>query len=232
LQGLVARPLPLASYLNPMPRNYSWLLATWLVLSACLCAVYAPSAYVWNNDAEALLKITPALQAVLAVQLLLLVGFGLLGLPALRIPSRQGKAGALFLLLGGWGVAQQVANKQYLAVEWYTIWKYQWLTEEWAASSQPTLTAKLLPLCLRDLQNPAESTRTRSKLALTLGTAQLPAAYPVLQTIVEDLGQDPYLQFHCLKALRLLDPQRFAARLASASDSATVLYRRYEPAQR
>jgi hypothetical protein len=55
-----------------------------------------------------------------------------------------------------------------------------------------------------------------------LGTAQLPAAYPLLQTIVEDPIQNTYLQFHCLKALRLLDPQRFAGGLTTASDSATA----------
>jgi hypothetical protein len=214
-----------------MPQKYSWLLATWLMLSAFLCAAYAPSAYVWNDDAEALQKITPALHTVLAVQLLLLCGFGLLSLPALAIPSRKGKASALFLLLGGWGVAQRVADKQYLAVDWYTIWKYQAMTQEWASLSQPTLTARVLPLYLHDMQNPAESTHIRSKIALALGTAQLQAVYPLLQTIVEDPGQDPYLQFHCLKALRLLDPQRFAGRLTTASDSAIILYRQYEPAK-
>jgi hypothetical protein len=102
------------------------------------------------------------------------------------------------------------------------------MTEEWVSSSQPILTAKLLPLHLRDIQNPAESNRMRSKIALAVGTAQLQAAYLLLHTIVEDPGQSPYLQFHCLKALRLLRPQHFAARLTTTSDSAAILYSRYE----
>lgn len=204
-------------------------IATFLALGAGFHYVsHDPDSYVWNGNAEALQKVTPPLHTMLAVELLLLLGVGLLGLWLLTIQSSKHKAGALLLLLLGWVITERLAH-QYLAVEQYTVWKYEAVTEEYQEAGQPAITEKLLPLFLQDVQSPIESTPLRVKLALALGKAQTQAAYPVLRTIIQDPHEDPYLQLHCLKALRLLQPQHFSAILASSSDSAATLYRRYEP---
>ena len=214
-----------------MNRRHIILIALLFALGAGFyCLSYAPSSYVWNGDAEALRRITPSLRTILIVKLVLLLGFCLLGLQALSIQSQRQRVGALLLLLSGWGVLE-ILDQHYLSAAYYTIWKYEVVTEEWA-QDQPVITSKLLPLFVRDVQSAAESTDTRAKLALALGEAHTQAAYPVLKTIVEDPHQNPYLQFHCLKALRLLQPQRFSTVLAaSPSDSAIALYRKYEPSK-
>lgn len=132
------------------------------------------------------------------------------------------------LLIGSWCLAERRAQ-QYLVAEQYTIWKYQVTNEEARQEAFPVVTEKLLALVLRDLQNPAASRDQRAALALALGEAGTQAAYPALRAIVQDRSQDPYLQFHCLKSLRLLQPQQFSSLLLIAPDSAVVLYRQYEP---
>jgi hypothetical protein len=199
-----------------MHRKYAVPLALWLVLGIGLCYVYAPSSSVWNNDIEALRRVTPPLHTLLAVELLLLLGVGLLGLRLVSTQSSKQKIGALLLLLFGWGLTEKLVHQQ-LAIE---------------QQAQPAITTKLLPLFLHDVQSATEPTRIRAKLAVALGEARTQAAYPALQAIVQDPHQNPYLQFHCLKALRLLQPQRFSTVLAaSPSDSAIALYRKYEPSK-
>jgi hypothetical protein len=214
-----------------MHRQYAVPPALLLVLGIGLCHVYAPSSYVWNNDVEALRRVTPPLHTLLAVELLLLPGVGLLGLRLVSIQSSKQKIGALLLLLFGWGLTEKLVHQQ-LAIEYYTIWKYGVTDAETSQQAQPAITTKLLPLFLHDVQSATKPTRIRAKLALALGEARTQAAYPALQAIVQDPHQNPYLQFHCLKALRLLQPQRFSTILAaSPSDSAIVLYRKYEPSK-
>jgi hypothetical protein len=214
-----------------MHRKYAFALALLLVLGMGLCYVYAPSSYVWNNDVEALRRVTPPLRTLLTVELLLLLGVGLLGLRLVSIQSSKQKIGALLLVLFGWGLAEKLVHQQ-LATEHYTIWKYEFTDAETSQQAQPAITTKLLPLFLHDVQSSTEPTRIRAKLAVALGEARTQAAYPALQAIVQDPHQNPYLQFHCLKALRLLQPQRFSTVLAtSPSDSAIALYRKYEPSK-
>jgi hypothetical protein len=211
-----------------MNRRHLTLIALLFALGAGLyCLSYAPGSYVWDGNKEALRRITTALHTILLVKLLLLLGCGVLGLRVLAIPSRKQRAGALLLVLAGWGVTEKV-DQQYLSTAYYTVWKYAVVTEEWV-QAPPPMTPKLLSLFLQDVQSAAESTNTRARLALALGETHTQAAYPVLKTLVEDPHQNPYLQFHCLRALHSLQPQQVDRLLASTSDSAQILYRRYEP---
>lgn len=199
-----------------------------LVVGAFYVQEYAPANYVWNNDPVLVRQIAPPLRTVLAVHLLLLSGLGMAGFGALARPSRQQRWLFLLLLGGGWVLAEQLLQS-YLAVEYYAAWKYEFKTEEYSEPVPPVINADVLALLLHDVRNVAEPVRIRSKLGLMLGEAQLQAAYPALVAIVQDARQNPYLRFHCLKSLRRLRPQQFAAVLATVpADSALMLYRKYQ----
>jgi hypothetical protein len=212
-----------------MRRQQLWFAALLLVVGVVCFVEYTPENQVWNNDPVLLQQITPPLRKVLAGHLLVLGSIGLLGLWVLARP-RRGQIGVvlLLLLLGGWMLAEQLLQRQ-LAKDYYAIWKYEFTTEEYAEIMPPTLDTRVVAATLRDLHNPTESIRIRSKLALMLGDAHIQAAYPALAAIVQDTRQNPYLRFHCLKSLRQLRPRQFAAILhALPADSAAMLYRQYE----
>jgi hypothetical protein len=199
-----------------------------VVVGAFYVQEYTPANYVWNNDPTLVRQIAPPLRTVLAVHLLLLGGLGMAGFGALARPSRQQRWSFLLLLGGGWVLAERVLPS-YLAVEYYAAWKYECKTEEYSEPAPPIINADVLALLLRDVRNVAEPVCIRSKLALLLGEAQMQAAYPTLVAVVQDARQNPYLRFHCLKSLRRLRPQQFAAVLATVpADSALVLYRAYQ----
>jgi len=211
-----------------MLRKYSYPLLLWLLVGLLLWYETGSSSYVWPSDEEALRRMTPALHTVQAVRLLLFVVVSLLALVAVRLlPSGKQQVVVLLLLLAGWGLwaLTERVFRRYLAVEYYTLWKYQRFEK---IASAPPLTPDLLPLLLRDVQDSTESFRVRDKLVLVLGEARIQQAYPILQAMAHDAHQNPDLQVDCLKALFLLRPQQFAAVLATSSDSAVALYRRYE----
>lgn len=210
-----------------MRRQQLWLAALLFVAGIFYFVEYTPENQVWNNDPVLLQHITPSLRKVLAGHLLMLGSIGFLGLWVLARP-RRGQIGMVILLLGGWALAERLLQRQ-LAEDYYAIWKYEFKTEEYAELTPSTLDARVEAAALRDLHNPAEPIRIRSKVALMLGDTHLQAAYPALAAIVQDTRQNPYLRFHCLKSLRRLRPRQFAAILhALPADSAAMLYRQYE----
>ena len=211
-----------------MSRKSAVLLALWLLIGAGLCYDYAPASSVWDGDAEALRHVAPPLRTLLAASLLLWVGAGLAGRWLLAQPTGSLQALGWAALLVVWAVAGR-GTDYCLAAERYALWKYQVTDEETRQLAFPAVTAQLLPLVLRDLHSPAESLGLRGALALALGESHTQASYAALQSVAEDPHQNPYLQFHCLKSLRLLQPQRFAARLSAVPDSARALYWQYEP---
>ncbi len=197
-----------------------------LLAGICCLVEYTPENQVWNNDPVLLQQITPPLRKILAGRLLVLGGSGFLGLRVLARP-RRGQIGVAFLLLGGWVLAERLLQR-HLAEDYYASWKYEFKTEEYAEMTPPTLDARVVAAALRDLHNPTESIRIRSKVALMLGDTHTQAAYPALAAIVQNPHQNPYLRFHCLKSLRRLRPRQFAAILRTApADSAVMLYQKY-----
>lgn len=211
-----------------MRRRHLVLLALLFSLGAVYCQEYTPDTYVWNNDPALLRQIAPPLRTVLVLHLLLLGGLGLAGLGVLSRPARWQRWLCLLLLGGGWILAERLLQS-YLAMEYYTIWKYEFKTEEYSEPTPPVITAQVLAALLHDVRNAGESVRIRSKLALMLGEARIQAAYPTLAAIVQDPRQNPYLRFHCLKSLHRLRPQQFAAVLGTLpADSASMLYWKYQ----
>jgi len=206
-------------------RTYGGLLATWLVLGIMLWHEYTPSTYVLNRPVVQSL-IAPALHVVRNAHLILFFVVSLVGMELLRLaPSRRVLLGWIVVLGAGCWLTER-GFRQYFAAEYYTIWKYQVVDK---LDYQPLHTAYLVPLLLRDVQNPAESFRVRAKLVFALGHAGIQPAVPVLEAIVHAPDQNPELRFYCFQSLRLLQPQRFAALLAAMpTDSAVVLYRQYE----
>lgn len=87
-----------ALYLIVSPSMHRWsavLLMLWLALGAGLYITFAPSSYVWNNNAEALRRVASPLRTMLAVELLLwlcagLGGFWLLSRPTWKYQACSG----------------------------------------------------------------------------------------------------------------------------------------------
>ena len=203
-------------------------LILWVLLGVGSHISHDPSSHVWNGDAEALRRVAPPLRTLRVVSLVFWLGAGVAGYWLLSRTAgiRQVLGGGL--LLGGWAIAERGAMA-YFAAENYTVWKYQKTNEETQQANFPVVSAQLLAMVVRDLQSPAESLPFRCSLAAELGNTRTQSAYAALQAVVENPHQDPILQLHCLKALRLLRPEQFANRLLAAPDSARALYRRYEP---
>lgn len=195
------------------------------MLGPILWYEYAPSTYVLNRS-DVLPLITPALCTVRNAHLLLYLVVSFVGVRLLWLSlGRRVLLGGMIVLGAGWWLTE-CGFRQYFAVEYYTIWKYQ-VAEK--LDYQPLHTAHLVPSLLQDVQNPAESFRVRTKLVFALRQAGTQSAVPVLEAIIHSPDQDPELRFHCLQALRLLQPQRFAALLATMpTDSAVTMYRQYK----
>ncbi len=210
-----------------MRHRYFWAVALLLLTGLLYLTEYAPESHVWNNDPVLLQQITSPLRKAFTLHLLVLGGIGLVGLRLLARPWR-GQTWVALLLLGGGLLANQLLP-YCLATDYYSIWKYEFKTEEYSEPAPPVLNARVVSCALQDLNNPAEPARMRSRLALMLGEARVQAAYPALVALASNPQQNPYLRFHCLKSIRRLRPQQFATVLRTVpNDSAVALYRQYQ----
>ncbi|MBF9143213.1 HEAT repeat domain-containing protein [Hymenobacter properus] len=206
-------------------RTYGSLLATWLLLGITLWYEYSPGTYLLGNSNTVPLFV-PALHIVRNFHLLLflVISTGLLLLKS-RSPNRRTLVLWILLIGVGYWLVERAFRYQ-SAVDYYTIWKYQ-ITEK--LKYDPFSNPKLVPLALRDVQNPAEPFRVRMKLVFALGQAGVQSAFPVLQSIAQAPDQNPDLRYYCFLSMRQLQPQRFAALLAAMpADSAVALFRQYE----